>query len=57
MPGRSASRGYLVNDGLIRTLASFQGDRGSFAMYGWGDGNHLAFVSYQFLSAVEEGSR
>jgi hypothetical protein len=40
---------FSVNDGLIRTLASFQGDRGSFSMYGWGDANHLAFVSYQFL--------
>jgi Tol biopolymer transport system component/catechol 2,3-dioxygenase-like lactoylglutathione lyase family enzyme len=34
-------------DGLIRTIASFAGSRGSFSMYGWGDGTHLAFVSYQ----------
>jgi Tol biopolymer transport system component/catechol 2,3-dioxygenase-like lactoylglutathione lyase family enzyme len=37
-------------DGLIRTVASFQGNRGSFSMYGWGDATHLAFVSYQMLS-------
>jgi hypothetical protein len=36
-------------DGLIRTVANFQGDRDSFAMYSWGDLNHLAFVSYQRL--------
>ena len=35
------------SDGQIRTLVSFLGDRGSFSMYGWGDANHLAFVSYQ----------
>ena len=48
---------FAVNDGLIRTLASFQGDRGSFSMYGWGDANHLAFVSYQFLPTVAEESK
>jgi hypothetical protein len=37
------------SDRLIRTLAVFQGDRGSFAMYSWGDVNHLAFVSYQMI--------
>jgi hypothetical protein len=36
-------------DGEIRTLVTFRGDRGSFSMYGWGDANHLAFVSYQML--------
>jgi hypothetical protein len=46
---------FAVNDGLIRTLAAFQGDRGSFSMYGWGDAKHLAFVSYQFLP-TEEGA-
>ena len=40
-----------LHDGLIRTLANFYGDRGSFSMYGWGDANHLAFVSYQNLPA------
>jgi TolB protein len=37
------------SDGLIRTIANFQGNRGSFSMYGWGDATHLAFVSYQKL--------
>jgi Tol biopolymer transport system component len=37
------------SDGLIRDIADFQGDRGSFSMYGWGDESHLAFVSYQEL--------
>jgi Tol biopolymer transport system component len=37
------------SDGLIRDIASFQGNRGSFSMYGWGDESHLAFVSYQEL--------
>jgi TolB protein len=36
-------------DGQIRTVAHFQGNRGSFQMYGWGDATHLAFVSYQRL--------
>jgi Tol biopolymer transport system component len=40
-----------LGDGEIRTLVNFQGDRGSFSMYGWGDANHLAFVSYQMLPA------
>jgi TolB protein len=45
-------------DGLIRTVANFQGNRGSFSMYGWGDATHLAFVSYQKLpSADQSGSR
>jgi hypothetical protein len=55
--GDAELRVLNVNDGLIRTLTSFQGDRGSFSMYGWGDGKHLAFVSYQFLPTVVEGSR
>jgi hypothetical protein len=36
-------------DGLIRSVASFQGNRNSFSTYGWGDEHHLAFVSYQEL--------
>jgi catechol 2,3-dioxygenase-like lactoylglutathione lyase family enzyme len=40
------------NDGMIHTVAQFQGNRGSFQMYGWGDATHLAFVSYQQLPAV-----
>jgi TolB protein len=39
----------LGGDGLIRTLVDFQGDRSSFAMYSWGDANHLAFISRQRL--------
>jgi hypothetical protein len=50
--GDAALKVFGVNDGLIRTLATFQGDRGSFSMYGWGDANHLAFVSYQFLPTL-----
>jgi Tol biopolymer transport system component len=58
-PGSPAGIGAVslkimsLSDGLIRTLVSFQGDRGSFSMYGWGDANHLAFVSYQLLPAAE----
>ncbi len=33
-------------DGLIRKVVDFQGNRGSLSMYGWGDDNHVAFVSY-----------
>jgi TolB protein len=47
--GDAALRIMAFSDGLIRTLVNFQGDRGSFAMYSWGDLNHLAFVSYQGL--------
>ena len=47
----AAIRVMDAHDGLIRTVTSFQGDRGSFSMYGWGDTNHLAFVSYQKLPA------
>ena len=49
--GPAAIRLMATSDGLIRTLVDFQGDRGSFSMYGWGDSNHLAFVSYQKLPA------
>lgn len=35
------------DDGLIRTLVDFQGNRDSLAMQSWGDRNHLAFISYQ----------
>ena len=38
-----------LGDGSIRTVTQFQGNRGSFQMYGWGDPTHLAFVSYQNL--------
>jgi TolB protein len=50
--GDAALKVFSVNDGLIRTVATFQGDRGSFSMYGWGDANHLAFISYQFLPTL-----
>jgi TolB protein len=40
------------SDGLIHEVARFQGNRGSFQMYGWGDATHLAFVSYQKLPEV-----
>ena len=51
--GVASIRIMSLSEGLIRTLVSFQGDRGSFSMYGWGDANHLAFVSYQLLPAAE----
>jgi catechol 2,3-dioxygenase-like lactoylglutathione lyase family enzyme len=39
-------------------VANFQGNRGSFSMYGWGDATHLAFVSYQKLPGADQsGSR
>ena len=41
-----------IGDGLIRPIVDFQGNRDSFSMYGWGDGTHLAFVSYQRLPSV-----
>ncbi len=47
--GDAALRIMAFSDGLIRTVAEFQGDRGSFAMYSWGDVDTLAFVSYQIL--------
>jgi Tol biopolymer transport system component len=49
--GAASIRLMSLADGQLRTLVSFQGDRGSFSMYGWGDANHLAFVSYQMLPA------
>ncbi len=58
--GAAALRIMELHDGLIRTLVDFQGNRGSFSMYGWGDANHLAFVSYQNLPAADDlakGSR
>jgi catechol 2,3-dioxygenase-like lactoylglutathione lyase family enzyme len=52
--GKAALKVMSSNDGLIRTVADFRGDRGSFSMYGWGDATHLAFVSYQTLPAAPE---
>jgi TolB protein len=54
--GPAAIKVMAPSDGLIRTLVNFQGDRGSFSMYGWGDTNHLAFVSYQKLPAGDNVS-
>jgi TolB protein len=45
-----------LGDGLIRPVVELQGNRGSFSMYGWGDATHLAFVSYQRLPAMSDGS-
>ena len=47
--GEASIKVFGVHDGLVRTVTNFQGDRGSFQMYGWGDNNHVAFVSYQVL--------
>ncbi len=44
--GEAAIKIVTLNDGLIRTLTQLQGNRDSFSMYGWGDNNHVAFVSY-----------
>jgi TolB protein len=54
--GDAALKVIAAADGLIRTLVNFQGNRGSFSMYGWGDANHLAFVSYQMLPATDDGA-
>jgi len=47
--GDCVLRVITTGDGLIRTLASFKCNRGSFSMYGWGDATHLAYVSYELL--------
>jgi TolB protein len=49
--GDAAIRVMAASDGLIRTVVDFQGYRNSFSTYGWGDANHLVFVSYQRLPA------
>src|SRR5581483_4718350 len=43
---------FNLADGSIHTIAHFQGNRGSFSMYAWGDPKHVAFVSYQRLPAT-----
>jgi TolB protein len=53
--GAAAIKIVTLSDGLIRTLTQLQGNRDSLAMYGWGDNNHVAFVSYDSLPA--ESSR
>jgi len=45
--GDAELRIIAFHDGLIRSLVHFQGNRDSFAMYSWGDLNHLAFISYE----------
>jgi TolB protein len=52
--GDTSLKVIAAADGLIRTVASFQGNRGSFSMYGWGDASHVAFVSYQMLPAADD---
>jgi catechol 2,3-dioxygenase-like lactoylglutathione lyase family enzyme len=52
--GDAALKVISSSDGLIRTVANFRGNRGSFSMYGWGDATHLAYVSYQTLSAATQ---
>ncbi len=47
--GAAALKVMASDDGLIRTLVQFQGDRGSSSTYGWGDADHLAFISYQMI--------
>ena len=47
--GAAALKLIGSGEGLIRNIVEFQGDRGSLSMYGWGDANHVAFVSYQRL--------
>jgi Tol biopolymer transport system component len=51
--GAAALKVMVAGDGMIRTVASFQGQRDSFSTYAWGDNNHLAFVSYQRLPASD----
>jgi TolB protein len=48
--GPAKLKTMAFSEGLIRTLADFQGSRDSFSMYGWGDNNHVAFISYQQLT-------
>ncbi len=54
--GEAALKIVTLSDGLIRTLTHLQGNRDSFSMYGWGDNNHVAFVSYDSLPAESSGA-
>ncbi len=47
--GAAALKVMASADGFIRTLVEFQGDRGSSWTFGWGDADHLAFISYQMI--------
>ena len=53
--GRAALKVVTLSDGLIRTLTQLQGNRDSFSMYGWGDNNHVAFISYDSLPEKSGG--
>jgi (4-O-methyl)-D-glucuronate---lignin esterase len=53
--GAASIKVMSTNDGLIRSVASFHGNRSSFSTYGWGDDHHLAFISYQLLPASITG--
>jgi hypothetical protein len=53
--GAAAVKIVTFSDGLIRTLTQLQGNRDSLSMYGWGDNNHVAFVSYDSLPAASSG--
>jgi hypothetical protein len=55
--GAVAVKIVTLSDGLIRTLTQVQGNRDSFSMYGWGDNDHVAFVSYDSLPAVMDDAR
>jgi TolB protein len=54
--GAASIKVMATGDGLIRTVVDFLGYRNSFSTYGWGDANHLAFVSYQMLPAGDAGT-
>lgn len=45
--GDATIKVFSTSDGMIRNVATLEGNRGSLSMYGWGDATHLAFVSYQ----------
>jgi TolB protein len=47
--GEVALKVLSTGDGQIRKVVDFEGNRGSFQMYAWGDRNHLAFVNYEQL--------
>ena len=44
----------IAPDGFIRSIATFQGDRGSLSMYCWGDASHIAFITYQISPIRQE---
>jgi TolB protein len=54
--GPASIKVMATGDGLIRSVVDFLGYRNSFSTYGWGDANHLAFVSYQMLPASDTGA-